>query len=134
MQTMALIGRNALESRDDFTSSNKSLVSGPLMTMIALILLILTHHMTPVTAASAYVLPGLLTIWWVLRQLYITFRPRLAHLWSSLQLLLRYGLASYGVDLCGAMALYAGPGAGGACAFARGPWARTWWRSACRAC
>ena len=106
MQSLALIGRNALECQDDFTSSNKLLVVSPALTALALVVLILTHHMTPVTAACAYVVVGLLPTFWMFSQLSRNYSLRLRELGNSCKKLLQYGLASYGVDLCGAMALY----------------------------
>lgn len=106
LQSLALIGRNALESTDDFTTSNKTLVVAPALTAVVLLLLIALHGMTAVTAAAAYVCVGVLPLCWMAGQLRRIFKPRLTNVAASAAMLLRYGLTSYGVDLCGAMALY----------------------------
>jgi O-antigen/teichoic acid export membrane protein len=102
----SLIGRAALEGGGDFKTSNTSLTLAPLMTLIGLLALLWSHTFTPVAAAWVYVLMGLpsfLLITWRIMQEY---RPSLRNARESVQLLLSYGVRSYGVDLCGTMAFY----------------------------
>ena len=106
MQSIALLGRSALESEDDFTTSNSVLLAGPVLTAVGLVVLILSHRIAPVPAAAVYVGSGVLPIVWMLWRLWQRFQPRLRNVASSTRLLLGYGVASYGVDLCGSLAIY----------------------------
>jgi O-antigen/teichoic acid export membrane protein len=106
ISALFLIGRAALESDNDFTSSNVSLVGPPLLTVIGLAGLWITHRMNPVTAAWAYVPAGLPSFYIMLRQLHRRFRIRFTNLIQNSKLLMSYGIRSYGIDLCGTMALY----------------------------
>jgi O-antigen/teichoic acid export membrane protein len=102
----AVIGRAVLESQGDFTTSNVSLIGPPALTLAGLLLLVVTHAFTPVSAAWCYVLSGLPPIIWMARSFYRTVRPRFHHLFQSARLLLSYGIRSYGIDLCGTLSLY----------------------------
>jgi O-antigen/teichoic acid export membrane protein len=104
--SLVLVGRAALESDGNFTASNKLLVSSPVLTLVWLVVLALTHSMTPVRAACAYIPVGIVPISWMLRMLWKRFSPTLQSLRSSSALLFSYGIRSYGIDLCGTMALY----------------------------
>lgn len=106
ISALFLIGRAALESDDDFTSSNLSLIGPPLLTVIILATLWITHRMNPVTAAWAYVPAGLPSFFLMLHQLHVRFRVRFRNLLQNAKLLMSYGIRSYGIDLCGTMALY----------------------------
>jgi O-antigen/teichoic acid export membrane protein len=104
--SIVLVGRAALECDGNFTASNKLLVVSPASTLLLLIVLALTHTMTPVRAAFAYVLVGIFPVIWLLMLLGKRFKPTLQSLRASMALLFSYGIRSYGIDLCGAMALY----------------------------
>ena len=106
LQSLGLVGRAALESRGNFTSSNRLLVLSPALTLVWLIGLGLTHTMTPLRAAVAYVVVGIIPVILMLRQLHQEFQPSLHSLASSSRQLLSYGIRSYGIDLCGTMSLY----------------------------
>jgi O-antigen/teichoic acid export membrane protein len=101
-----LLGRAALESQGNFTASNLSLVGATTITLVGLLLLLFTHTFTPVNAAWCYVIPGLPTVIWMAGICYRLVRPRFRHLGKSAQLLLSYGIRSYGIDLCGTLSLY----------------------------
>lgn len=105
LTTLLLAGRAALESRGKFTSSNKLLVAAPALTLIWLLILKLTGHLSPVSAAFAYGPVGIPPLWWMWRELRED-RPSFGEWKSSAKLLLSYGIRSYGIDLCGTMALY----------------------------
>jgi O-antigen/teichoic acid export membrane protein len=102
----SLVGRAALESEGDFHTSNLSLLLGPLLTMLWLLLLAAVHNFTPVTAAWAYVCGTLPSTALVLWRVALRFRPVLFPIASPLRLLLFYGIRSYGIDLCGTMSFY----------------------------
>jgi O-antigen/teichoic acid export membrane protein len=104
--SLLLVGRAALESRSDFTSSNKLLIWAPALTTVGLLVLLLTHTMSPFSAAAAYVLVGVFPVAVMVVQLWRMFTPTLHSVWSSTRLLASYGIRSYGIDLCGTMALY----------------------------
>ncbi len=102
----SLIGRAALEGGGDFKTSNTSLTLAPLLTLLGLLVLLWSHTFTPITAAWIYVamgVPSFVLIAWRISQ---EFKPSLRDARASAQLLLSYGLRSYGVDLCGTMSFY----------------------------
>ena len=101
-----LVGRAALESDGNFTASNKLLLGSPTLTLVWLLVLWFTHTLTPVRAAFAYVPAGIIPVAWMLHLLWRRFSPKLRDLQASLSMLFSYGLRSYGIDLCGALALY----------------------------
>ena len=105
LTTLLLAGRAALESHGKFTASNKLLITSPALTLIWLVALKFTHHLSPVSAAFAYGPVGIPPLWWMWRDLredHPTFRR-----WREpAKLLFAYGIRSYGIDLCGTMALY----------------------------
>jgi O-antigen/teichoic acid export membrane protein len=100
------MGRAALESQGDFTTSNISLVAPPVLTLSGLLLLLFTHAFTPVNAAWCYVLSGLPVLTWMGFRFYRAVHPRFGHVLQSARLLLSYGIRSYGIDLCGTLSLY----------------------------
>jgi len=100
------LGRAGLESRGDFAASNQLLLWTPALTLLGLMALLATHCMTPFSAALAYVPAGILPLAWMTRRLVKAFRPSLAHFRTSAGALFSYGIRSYGIDLCGTMALY----------------------------
>lgn len=106
ISALFLIGRAALESDQDFSSSNLSLIGPPAVTIIGLLGLWLTHHLTPVSAAWAYVPAGLPSFYILMRQLHRRFRVNLSNFVANCKMLMTYGIRSYGIDLCGTMALY----------------------------
>jgi O-antigen/teichoic acid export membrane protein len=106
ISALFLIGRAALESDNDFTSSNVSLIGPPLVTVIVLAVLWMLHRLDPVTAAWAYVPAGLPSFYLMIRQLHRRFQIRFSNLIRNAKLLMSYGIRSYGIDLCGTMALY----------------------------
>jgi O-antigen/teichoic acid export membrane protein len=76
------------------------------LTLIGLIGLLITHSMTPYSAAIAYVPVGIVPLGWMLHRLRKVFQPTIASFRESARLLFSYGIRSYGIDLCGTMAVY----------------------------
>lgn len=106
LSSLLVVGRAGLESRGDFTASNKLLIWSPAMTLVWLLVLLATHSMTPVSAALAYVPVGIVPLSWMMWRLAKLFHPTLTSLRDSVRQLFAYGIRSYGIDLCGTMALY----------------------------
>ncbi|MCC7127049.1 MAG: polysaccharide biosynthesis C-terminal domain-containing protein [Acidobacteria bacterium] len=104
--SLTLAGRAVWEARGWFTWSSVSQVITPLMVVIGLAVLIWRGALTPVTAAAVYVLAGLPSLLWILTSIVLTCRPSLAGDWPLRQRLAHYGVRSYGVDLCGILAIY----------------------------
>ncbi len=76
------------------------------MTLVWLLALLATHSMTPISAALAYVPVGIVPLSWMMWRLWKLFHPTLTALRDSVRQLFAYGIRSYGIDLCGTMALY----------------------------
>jgi O-antigen/teichoic acid export membrane protein len=106
MSAFFLVGRAAVESQGDFSSSNFSLLLPPSLTLAVLVYLWKLHIFTPINAGWAYAPAGVPSFLWMMWQLHKRFHPKLRHLGRSVRLLLSYGIRSYGIDLCGTMALY----------------------------
>ncbi len=59
------VGRAGLESRGDFTASNKILIWSPAFTLFCLVALLAAHTMTPFSASLAYVPVGIAPLAWM---------------------------------------------------------------------
>ncbi len=90
-----------LRAREEFTIFNAARYLLPGFTLLVLVLLTLTHHLTPVNAALAYMLPYVPVFLWLAIRLWRMYRPTLAGLRASFRSLTSYGVRSYGVDLLG---------------------------------
>ncbi len=100
------VGRGAFLARGDFGVVNGLLACSPALTLSLLIALLLTHSLTPYSGALAYAPVGVVPVGWMMWRLWRLFRPSLKSFRSSARSLFSYGIRSYGVDLCGTMALY----------------------------
>lgn len=100
------VGRSAFIARGDFGVVNGLLVCAPALTLALLLVLLLAHLLTPYTAAIAYVPVGIVPVVWMGWRLWHLVKPSLKSLGNSARLLFSYGIRSYGIDLCGTMALY----------------------------
>ena len=78
----------------------------PTLTLVVLLALLASHSLTPYSAGVAYVPAGVVPIAWMCKFLWSEFRPSLRRFRNSAALLFLYGVRSYGMDLCGTMALY----------------------------
>jgi O-antigen/teichoic acid export membrane protein len=106
LSSLMNVGRAAFITRDDFSIANGLLVWSPALTLAALVVLLLRHSLTPFTAAIAYVPVGVVPVGWMMWRLRKIYRPTLESFRHSAKSLLSYGIRSYGIDLCGTMALY----------------------------
>ncbi len=104
--TLFLVGRAALESDNDFAGSNLSFAGPPFLTVCILVAFWVGHRLDPITAAWSYVSAGIPFFLYLCVQLRRRFVIRFQHFRQNVQLLLSYGIRSYGIDLCGTMALY----------------------------
>ncbi|MEM9219986.1 MAG: polysaccharide biosynthesis protein [Cyanobacteria bacterium P01_F01_bin.150] len=90
------------EVEHDFTVANQSKYLLPTVTLLALLVLAVTHHFTPITVSLAYMLPSVAIAGWLFRRISPKFQPPRLR-WRSLQTsgsqLLGYGLRCYGIDL-----------------------------------
>jgi O-antigen/teichoic acid export membrane protein len=73
---------------------------------MGLIILLITHSLTPYSAAVAYVPVGFVPLAWMFHRLWRVFQPKLTSFRESARLLFSYGIRSYGIDLCGTMSIY----------------------------
>ena len=92
-----------LEAAGEFTIANQMGYLPPLITLAVLIVLALTHGLTPFTAALAYLLAGLPIYFWMLIRVWNFYHPRWRGLSVSYKRLTSYGLRAYGIDLLGTL-------------------------------
>ena len=93
----------ALESRGDFTASNLSKSLPQLVSVIALVGLVTTKHITPYTSTVAYLAPWVpvpfILCWYQRKMLSL----RLEHFRESAKKLISYGSRSYLIDILGTL-------------------------------
>ena len=101
--SLTFVGRAILEAHSQFSASNVSQVLNPLFTLLALLALLLTHHLTVLSAALCYILAIVPVATVLIRRVKPwvdrTARPSLA----ACKLLLSYGMRSYWIDLLGTL-------------------------------
>lgn len=100
------VGRGAFLARGDFGIANALLACSPALTLVTLVGLFIAHSLNPYTAAFAYAPAGAAPVAWMTWRLWKVFRPTLKEFRTSARQLFSYGIRSYGIDLCGTMALY----------------------------
>jgi len=101
--TTANILNASLEALGEFTLVNHIRYLSPLFTLGALIIAVVTRHLTPFTAALAYGLPSIPASIWMLSYLWPRLQPSVREFKKSSQQLLHYGVRSYGIDLLGTL-------------------------------
>lgn len=92
---------NVLRAREEFTAFNTIRYVQPMLTLITLAVLILTHRLTPLSAALAYLLAWVPSFLWLLLRSFKVYRPTLWGLRTASRSLVSYGVRSYGTDLLG---------------------------------
>jgi len=107
LTSLLLVGRAGLESGGDFLTSNKLQICSPALTLVGI-----GGSVGEPLSDALQRRRGVRSGWhrtrgvgWF-RDLWAAFRPSLKAFRSSALLLLSYGVRSYGIDLCGTMALY----------------------------
>lgn len=103
--SLTLVGRAAWEARGDFAASALSQMVTPAVVLAGLAILAMSRTLTTGPAAAIYVLAGVPSLLWMWTSLarrasLSTGRPAI---WQRLT---HYGVRSYGVDLCGVLAVY----------------------------
>jgi O-antigen/teichoic acid export membrane protein len=98
-------GRAVLEASGSFIASNSVLVAQPAATLAMLLVLLATHRLTPISAASVYIGATLASLVIVLTRVHRVVPMRWRIRVDAMRLLLGYGIRSYGVDILGAFAL-----------------------------
>ncbi|MBE9029540.1 oligosaccharide flippase family protein [filamentous cyanobacterium LEGE 11480] len=101
--SMSLVCVSAMEAAEKFGAANRGRYLAPIITLIGLSGLVLTHLLTPTTAALTYSVAGLLTLFWLLRDLLLTFPLKFEGVGQNTKRLLSYGMRSYGIDLFGSV-------------------------------
>ena len=96
---IAVILASMMEALGWFNLSNRIRYAAVAMTLVCLIILAVTHALTPFTAAYSYTVPPVIVAMWAFWKLreYITlvhFDPM-----PSLRLLGSYGIRAYGIDI-----------------------------------
>jgi len=99
-------GRAAFQTSNDFWAVNGLLAIPPAITLVVLVGLLVLRALTPYTAAFAYAPAGVAPAAWMMWRLWGLYRPTLRKFRESARHLFSYGVRSYGIDLCGTMALY----------------------------
>ena len=88
-------------AREEFTVYNMGQFLRPALTLLALIALVLTHYLTPLSAALSYVLTFMpLTLWMLIRYCRV-YHLTLRGFGAAFRTLISYGVRSYGVYLFG---------------------------------
>ena len=101
--SLTFVGRAILEAHSQFSASNISQILNPIFTLLALLALLLTHHLTVLTAALCYV-AAILPVAAVLVRRVAPLVDRTAHpSFKACKLLLSYGMRSYWIDLLGTL-------------------------------
>ncbi len=101
------ITRADCESRGDFFASNVSLCLTPLVSLTLLVSFQVVHGLTPTLAAIAYISGGVPVSIWLYKRVVGNIKLVPTNIISNSLLLLRFGIRSYGADLCGTLAVYA---------------------------
>lgn len=90
-----------LRAREEFTAFNAVRYLIPTFTLLILVSLALTHRLTPLNAAVAYVLAHVPISLWLMVRLSRAYRLTLRGLRGASYSITSYGIRSYGVDLLG---------------------------------
>jgi O-antigen/teichoic acid export membrane protein len=101
-----LIFRGIWESDGSFGKSASSQLLTRILTLIGLGLLIVSHRISSASAAYAYVLGGIPSFLWMCWRIIPLAAWHAKKIANATREILSYGLRSYGIDLCGALAQY----------------------------
>ena len=106
VSSLTLVSRAAWEAHGDFSLSATSQLIAPVVIIVVLLIRIGTGELTPLFAASTYVLAGVPSLLWNLISTMRIYRPRPTQTLRMWRRLLHYGARSYGVDLFGVLSVY----------------------------
>ena len=101
---LAMIFDSAIRAHGSFTLYNRIRYLPPFLTLISLVLLAVTHHLNPFTAALAYLITGLPISLWTMGWVWRRYRPTLRGFSTARRYLLSYSMRSWGQDSLGIMA------------------------------
>ena len=103
--SVTLAGRAILEASDQFSTSNAIQTLTPFATLVGLLALLAAHRLNPYTAAIAYIAASIPTFSLMVRGV----RRVGLRSWhcnpSIMNLMMGYGVRSYGIDVLGTLAL-----------------------------
>ena len=103
--SLSFVGRAILESHGEFSASNLAQLLSPLTTLIALLVLIVSHRVTVLGAALCYII-AIVPVAMLLTLRVWPYVERGARITTSgCKLLLSYGVRSYWIDLLGSLSL-----------------------------
>jgi antigen flippase len=102
---LLLFGRAIVEAKGNFSISNLTLWSAPLLTLIWLFVLVAAGQITPLSSGIAYVLATVPSAVILLVWVFSRYRPRFSNLYLSLRDLLHFGVRAWGIDLLNALAI-----------------------------
>jgi len=100
------VNNAAFQFRGDYKRFNWLRYLIPLLTLIMIGVLILTHTINPFTTASAYLLPSVPLFIWMTYDLLRTYKVKMRDSYKQFKKLFSYGLGSYGNDLLGQFSFY----------------------------
>lgn len=98
---LVAVSSSVLRAREEFTAFNAVRYAQPMLTLLALAALTLTHRLTPLSAALAYLLVWAPIFLWLFLRLCKVYPPTLRGFRASSRSLSSYGIRSYGTDLLG---------------------------------
>lgn len=101
--SLTFVGRAILEAHSEFSASNVSQVLNPLVTLLALLGLLLTHHLTVLSAALCYIISIVPVAAVLVRRVLPWVDPDARPSVGACKLLLSYGMRSYWIDLLGSL-------------------------------
>jgi O-antigen/teichoic acid export membrane protein len=93
-----------LQSAGSFRQYNLFRFFSPSSTLAILLLLLLMGHLTPTSAALAYLLASIPVLIWIALLVVKTCRPVFSDLLSTMSLLLKFGTRAWGADILGTVA------------------------------
>lgn len=100
------IAKGVFEATGHFSTSITADLLVPSLTLLTLVILTVLHRLTPFAAACAYALAYIPIAIWLFYKMARFIQPTLSHLSKNVRVLLAYGFSSYGIDLCGTLAIY----------------------------
>lgn len=95
-----------MQGREDFKGFNRRRYLPVVATLIMLLGLALTGHLTPFTSALSYFLPNVPVGIYTVYQLFRMYKTSLKGIVSSVKRLITYGLSSYLIDIVATLTLF----------------------------
>jgi O-antigen/teichoic acid export membrane protein len=99
MNLLSLVILNAYKARGMFSVVNQTNYLAPLLTLVLLGILAVTHEMTPLSAALAYRIPFISIFLWKFVDLWKYYQPRFQQMANSVRQLFSYSYRSAGINI-----------------------------------